>query len=67
MAGELLVFRLLSLHNVHFFVGLMAAMRDAIARRDFAGFRTRFFARYVVSSAQIPLDHPRARLEDPAS
>jgi queuine tRNA-ribosyltransferase len=67
MAGELLVFRLLSLHNVHFFVGLMAAMRDAIARRDFDGFRTRFFARYVVSSAQISLDHPRARLEDPAS
>jgi queuine tRNA-ribosyltransferase len=67
MAGELLVFRLLSLHNVHFFVGLIAAMRDAIARRDFDGFRTRFFARYVVSSAQISLDHPRARLEDPAS
>ena len=67
MAGELLGFRLLSLHNVHFFVGLMAAMRDAIARNDFAGFRTRFFTRYVVSSAEIPLDYPRARLEDPAS
>jgi queuine tRNA-ribosyltransferase len=56
MAGELLVFRLLSLHNVHFFVGLMAAMRDAIVRSDFEAFRTRFFARYGVSSAEIPLD-----------
>jgi queuine tRNA-ribosyltransferase len=56
MAGELLVFRLLSLHNVHFFSGLMAAMRDAIARSDFGAFRTRFFARYGVSSAEIPLD-----------
>ena len=66
MADELLVHRLLSLHNVHFFVGVMAAMRAAIARRDFAGFRARFFSRYVVSSAEIPLDQPRARLEDPA-
>ena len=56
MANELLVFRLLSLHNVHFFVGLMAAMRAAIEQRAFEAFRTRFFARYVVSSAQIPLD-----------
>ena len=50
------MFRLLSLHNVHFFVGVMAAMREAIARSDFAGFRTRFFSRYVVSSAQIQRD-----------
>jgi queuine tRNA-ribosyltransferase len=56
IAGELLVFRLLSLHNVWFFVGLMAAMRDAIARGRFGPFRTRFFARYAVSSAEIPLD-----------
>jgi queuine tRNA-ribosyltransferase len=56
LAGELLVFRLLSLHNLHFFVGLAAAMRDAIARGEFASFRTRFFARYAVSSAEIPLD-----------
>ena len=31
MAGELLVYRLLSLHNLYFFLGLMAAMRAAIA------------------------------------
>jgi queuine tRNA-ribosyltransferase len=56
LAQELLVHRLLSLHNVSFFVGLMAAMREAIARGAFGPFRTRFFARYAVSSAEIPLD-----------
>src|SRR5437870_2867798 len=61
MAGELLVFRLLSLHNVHFFVGLMTAMREAIARSDFGPFRTRFFARYGVhaggeEAATIPAE-----------
>jgi queuine tRNA-ribosyltransferase len=56
VAQELLVYRLLSLHNVYFFVSLMAAMRDAIARGAFGPFRTRFFARYAVSSAEIPLD-----------
>ena len=56
LADELLVHRLLSLHNVSFFVGLMAAMREAIAQGQFAPLRTRFFARYAVSSAEIPLD-----------
>jgi queuine tRNA-ribosyltransferase len=56
IAGELLVFRLLSLHNISFFLSLMAAMRDAIERGVFGPFRTRFFARYAVSSAEIPLD-----------
>ncbi|HYE93684.1 MAG TPA: tRNA guanosine(34) transglycosylase Tgt [Terriglobales bacterium] len=56
LAQELLVHRLLSLHNVHFFVGLAAAMREAIARGAFEAFRTRFFDRYVVSSAEISPD-----------
>ena len=64
LADELLSHRLLSLHNVHFFVELTKAMRAAVADGDFGGFRSRFFARYVVSSAQIPLDQPPARLED---
>ena len=53
MASELLAYRLLSLHNVHFFVGLMAAMRDAIAASAFEPFRARFFSRYAVSSADV--------------
>jgi len=50
MAEELLVYRLLSLHNLYFFLGLMAAMRAAIAERAFAPFRARFCERYGVSS-----------------
>jgi queuine tRNA-ribosyltransferase len=50
MAQELLVYRLLSLHNLHFFLGLMAAMRAAIAAGAFGPFRTRFFDRYAVAA-----------------
>jgi queuine tRNA-ribosyltransferase len=50
MSEELLVYRLLSLHNLYFFLGLMAAMRAAIAGGAFESFRTRFLARYAVSA-----------------
>jgi queuine tRNA-ribosyltransferase len=50
MADELLAYRLLSLHNVSFFNGLMSAMRAAVEAGAFEPFRARFFARYAVSS-----------------
>jgi len=50
VSEELLAYRLLSLHNVHFFVALMRAMRAAIVAGAFGAFQTRFFARYAVSS-----------------
>ena len=50
MAEELLVYRLLSLHNLHFFLGLMAAMRAAIAAGAFGPFRARFLERYAISA-----------------
>jgi queuine tRNA-ribosyltransferase len=50
MADELLAYRLLSLHNVSFFNGLMRAMRAAVDAGAFEPFRARFFARYAVSS-----------------
>jgi queuine tRNA-ribosyltransferase len=56
MAEELLVYRLLSLHNLHFFLGLMAAMRAAIVEGAFGPFRTRFFDRYAVSSVVVSRD-----------
>jgi queuine tRNA-ribosyltransferase len=56
MTEELLIYRLLSLHNLHFFLGLLGAMRAAIAEGAFEAFRTRFFARYSVSSVPVPLD-----------
>ncbi len=50
VSDELLAYRLLTLHNVTFFLRLMAAMREAIATGAFAGFKARFFERYPVSS-----------------
>ena len=50
MSDELLAYRLLSLHNVHFFQALVGAMRAAIEAGAFAPFRARFFRRYAVSS-----------------
>jgi len=50
VARELLAYRLLSLHNVHFFLALMAALRAAIRARALAAFTARFFARYRVIS-----------------
>jgi queuine tRNA-ribosyltransferase len=47
---ELLVYRLLSLHNVTFYQTLMADLRQAIVDRRFAAFRARFLARYGVES-----------------
>jgi queuine tRNA-ribosyltransferase len=49
MAGELLAPRLLTLHNLHFYLALMAGMRAAIAAGEFEAFRARFLARYAVS------------------
>jgi len=46
---ELLAYRLLTLHNVRFYLGLMAAMRAAIAGGAFEAFRARFFTEYRVS------------------
>jgi queuine tRNA-ribosyltransferase len=59
VAEELLAYRLLTLHNVHFYLGLMAAMREAITARAFEAFRARFYARYAVSFVDIPLDDPQ--------
>jgi queuine tRNA-ribosyltransferase len=59
VAEELLAYRLLTLHNVHFYLELMAAMRAAIAGGAFEAFRARFYARYAVSSLDVPLDDPQ--------
>jgi queuine tRNA-ribosyltransferase len=50
MAGELLAYRLLTLHNITFFLRLMREMRAAIVAGAFGPFQTRFFARYAVSA-----------------
>ena len=53
MAQELLAYRLLSLHNVHFFLDLLARARAAIAEGAFGAFKARFFARYAVASVGV--------------
>jgi queuine tRNA-ribosyltransferase len=54
MARELLVYRLLSLHNITFYQRLVAGMRAAIAEGRFDPFRARFLDRYGVESAAGP-------------
>jgi queuine tRNA-ribosyltransferase len=60
VARELLAYRLLSLHNVTFYQGVMARMREAIAGGGFRAFRARFLARYgvesLVDSNETPLN-----------
>ena len=56
VSGELLAYRLLTLHNLVYFQSLVAGMREAIASGGFAPFRARFFARYGVLSAGVSPD-----------
>jgi len=49
-ARELLGYRLLSLHNLTFYLGLMRQMREAIAGGEFGPFRSRFLERYGVEA-----------------
>src|SRR5881409_1266976 len=46
IARELLAYRLLSLHNVTFYLQLMEMMRAAVTARAFGPFRSRFLDRY---------------------
>jgi len=45
MAGEILVLRLLSLHNLHFYGELVREARAAVMRGEYAGFRRTWQAR----------------------
>ncbi|HTL50265.1 MAG TPA: tRNA guanosine(34) transglycosylase Tgt [Steroidobacteraceae bacterium] len=50
--GEMLGPRLATLHNLHFYLDLMARMRDAIADGRFAAFRAGFSARRRAGEAE---------------
>jgi queuine tRNA-ribosyltransferase len=54
MSSELLAYRLLTLHNLTFFLGLVRAMREAIVARRFDAFQARFASRYAVGAADDP-------------
>jgi queuine tRNA-ribosyltransferase len=55
---ELLGYRLLTLHNLTFYLTLMRQMREAVANRDFDSFRYRFLERYGVESGRGSADTP---------
>jgi queuine tRNA-ribosyltransferase len=57
-ARELLAYRLLTLHNLTFYLGLMRDMREAVARGAFRRFRSRFLERYGVESLRGSSDTP---------
>ena len=50
-ASELLVYRLASIHNIHFYHELMSAMRQAILTGTFTQFKSDFFSRYDLKRA----------------
>ena len=56
MSEELLAYRLLTLHNVTFFMWLVRAMRAAIVEGAFRPFQARFLSRYAVSSVDVSRD-----------
>jgi queuine tRNA-ribosyltransferase len=58
VARELLAYRLLTLHNLTFYLGLMRDMREAIAQDTFGRFRSRFLERYGVESLRGSADTP---------
>jgi queuine tRNA-ribosyltransferase len=47
-AGELLAYRLATIHNVHFLLQLMRDLREALATGQFSAFRDRFLASYPI-------------------
>jgi queuine tRNA-ribosyltransferase len=57
-ARELLAYRLLTLHNLTFYLGLMRRMREAVASGGFSSFRARFLGRYGVESVGDSPDIP---------
>ena len=47
MAKELLAYRLNTIHNLHYYMGLMAGIREAIREDRFEAFRETFVERPV--------------------
>ena len=52
-ANELLVYRLASIHNIHFYHELMAKMRASILSDSFSQFQSDFFNRYNLKRAEV--------------
>jgi len=62
-AGELLAYRLATIHNLAFMLRLMRDIRMAIGRQELAAFRAEFEARWLRSPNR--LSDTRSQLESP--
>lgn len=51
--NEILGLHLVSLHNLHFYLGLMADIREAIKQGDFAGFKNSFISKYGLNNKNM--------------
>ncbi len=60
-AGEMLGYRLATIHNVHFLLRLMGDIRAAIADGTFAEFKERFLAQYPIIPHQVREENRRKR------
>lgn len=54
-AGEILGLRLITLHNLHFYLHLMREARRHIAQGSFAAFKDDFIARYTSTTDRTPI------------
>ncbi len=52
-AKEVTALRLGTIHNVHFMLGLMRQIREAIAEGKFEAFRSQFLERYQISNQRV--------------
>jgi queuine tRNA-ribosyltransferase len=50
-AGEILGLRLLSFHNLHFYLSLVAAAREAITAGTFSAYKNSFIQRYTSTNS----------------
>ncbi len=60
-AGEMLGYRLTTIHNVHFLLRLMGDIRAAIADGTYAEFKERFLAEYPIIPHQVREENRRKR------
>ncbi|MBM2831893.1 MAG: tgt [Dehalococcoidia bacterium] len=61
---ELLAYRLATLHNLHFLLGLVREARDAIVNGTFPFFRKEFHSRYRTTSEEVRLEQKRRGLAE---
>ncbi|HEX9068428.1 MAG TPA: hypothetical protein VF807_06635, partial [Ktedonobacterales bacterium] len=61
--GELLYFRLASVHNLRFLVKLVAGARDAILDGTFPAYRQRFMGAFTPPDQAVAAEQRRKRAE----